>query len=108
MAISKSSLVTVNANGVSDWVKIPSDGDRVGATVTVGNASATWGEATEALLEYCPDPTQEEVIVVPVKDAGESVVFTENDMKVLEDVRGSLRINVSSYAGSAPISLHVV
>lgn len=107
MAISAHNIAPVSADGVSDWVRLPNDGD-LQPLVTVGNADNTWGGSTEAALEYCPDATAAAVIPAPVEKDGTPVVFTANGARVLEQFRGFVRINVSSYAGSDPISIVVV
>lgn len=109
MAIAARNVTTVSGNGVSDWVKLPADGDRVLTTITVGNASNAWGGSTVAALEYCADATLgDEAVPTPVKSGESEVSFSENGNVVLENVRGYVRINVANYSGSSVLSLQVV
>lgn len=108
MAISPRNVTTISGNGASDWIKLPADGDRLLSTVTVGNPGNTWGGSTVAELEYCPDATLGDAAVPsPVKEGTTPVAFSENGNAVLENVRGFVRVVVSNYAGSDPLSLHV-
>lgn len=100
---------TVSDNGASAWIALPADGDRIHASVTVGNGNNSWGGSTAAALEYTPDATADEPIVCPVVDKdGNAVSFTVNGFHPLENIRGSVRISVSNYSGSEPLSIHVV
>ena len=110
MTIANSNEVTVSGDGSSEWLKIPTDGDRIYPTVSVGNANNTWGASTKAALEYCTDATKSAPISVPLReqDNATAIVFTENDQRTLENMRGYVRINVTGYSGSDPITLSIV
>ena len=110
MTIAIGNEVVVSTDGASDWLKIPTDGDRVYPTVSVGNANNVWGGSTTAALEYCTDATKSSPIPVPLReqDNTTAIVFSANDQRTLENMRGYVRIKVANYSGSDPITLSIV
>lgn len=107
MAIAAGNRVQLSDNGSSAWVKIPANGDLNHPSVQVGNGNNAWGGSTAAALEFTLDPSASEVLVSPVKKSDAAISFTGNDYEVLEQAQGYVRITVTDYSGSEPISLHV-
>jgi hypothetical protein len=106
MAIAPGNIATVSANGSSAWVRLPNDGDLY-PIVTVGNDGNTWGGSTSAALEFCPDATAAAPVPAPIEKDDVAVAFTANACRVLEQFRGFVRITVTNYSGSDPISIVV-